>query len=117
MGLEAALLGRPVIMLGDSPVALFPSASRIGALPDLPALIRAKVAEHEPERRAIVAAYGEYLSPFMPASHNDWTLAKSADELVAYVRLFDALREHVVSTGRLDQRAANIERCAENRGA
>ena len=42
MGLEAALLGKPVIMLGDSPVTVFPSASRIGEISDLPKLVRSK---------------------------------------------------------------------------
>ena len=47
IGLEAALLGKPVIVLGDSPVALFPSASPIGKIVDLPKLVR-----HKPLRAA-----------------------------------------------------------------
>ena len=71
MGLEAALLGKPVIMLGDSPVTMFPSASRIGKVQDLPMLIRKKLLEPPPTRQEIVQAYASYLSPFAPASHND----------------------------------------------
>lgn len=97
MGLEAALLGKPVIMLGDSPVTLFPSASRVGEIQGLPALIRRKIFESAPTREQIVRAYVSYLAPFSPASHNDWKQILSAPETEAYVRLFDRLRQHVSS--------------------
>jgi len=94
IGLEAALLGKPVIMLGDSPVAVFPSASRIGEIVELPGLIRKKLGESPPGRDQIIEAYAEYLAPFIPASHNDWTKV-DVEEIGGYVKLFDALREHV----------------------
>jgi hypothetical protein len=97
MGLEGALLGRPVIMLGDSPVAMFPSASRVGTLADLPALVCSKLGQPAPSREQIVQAYAAYLAPFSPASHNDWTLARSAQEIDDYVRLFGRLKEHFAS--------------------
>ncbi len=92
MGLEAALLGKPVIMLGDSAVTMFPSASRIGEIQDLPMLIRKKLLEPPPTREEIVQAYASYLSPFAPASHNDWTLKIGEQDIEAYVRLFDRLQ-------------------------
>ena len=92
MGLEAALLGKPVIMLGDSPVTMFPSASRIGKVQDLPMLIRKKLLEPPPTRQEIVQAYASYLSPFAPASHNDWLLKIGEQDIEAYVRLFDRLQ-------------------------
>lgn len=95
MGLEAALLGRPVIMLGESPVGIFPSASQVGALTELPALVRAKLAQALPRRDEIVEAYASYLAPFMPASHNDWRTRKSDAEVEGFVRLFDALRRYL----------------------
>lgn len=99
MGLEAALLGKPVIMLGDSPVTLFPSASPIGTIADLPALVRKKMAQSTPERRLIVDAYAKYLSPFMPASHNDWLASQSDSEIQGYVELFSALEKHLSVRG------------------
>ena len=104
MGLEAALLGRPVIMLGESPVSVFPSASTAGALPDLPALVRAKLRERPPGRDAIVDAYATYLAPFWPASRSYWRVRKSDAEVENYVGLFNALRAYLagsagVSTG------------------
>jgi capsule polysaccharide modification protein KpsS len=99
MGLEGALLGRPVIMLGDSPVTIFPSASSVGALADLPALVRRKLAQPVPSRQQIVQAYAAYLAPFSPASHNDWTLRRTEQEIDDYVRLFGTLKQHP-ATGR-----------------
>jgi hypothetical protein len=95
IGLEAALLGKPVIMLGHSPVTLFPSASRIGELPELPMLVRSKLAELPPSRSAIVQAYASYLAPFWPASHNDWTVMPSEQEIDSYIKLFGALEQYL----------------------
>ena len=97
MGLEAALLGKPVIMLGDSPVTIFPSASRIGEIQDLPMLIRKKLLESPPTRQEIVQAYASYLSPFAPASHNDWLLKIGEKDIEAYVRLFDRLQTYLAA--------------------
>jgi hypothetical protein len=95
IGLEAALLGRPVIMLGDSPFVIFPSVSRVGEITDLPALIRRKLVELSPPRSEIVSAYASYLMPFMRASSNEWTERRSADEIQDYVTLFVAFAQYV----------------------
>ncbi|HVC02273.1 MAG TPA: hypothetical protein VND80_08725 [Steroidobacteraceae bacterium] len=99
MGLEAALLGKPLITLGESPVACFPSVSPIGRLVDLPKLVRRKLTETAPSRKQILDAYQEYLRPFAPASYNDWTKKPDEREIVAFSRLFEALASHVRPTG------------------
>lgn len=95
IGLEAALLGRPVIMFGDSPVIQFPSASSVGRIVDLPILIRTKLSEHPPTRDNILRAFASYLSPMCPASLNDWTAEMTSDAPDRYAELFQALREHL----------------------
>ena len=95
MGLEAALLGRPVILLGNSPVEVFPSAARAGALDDLPTLVREQLSIRLPLRSEIIEAYATYLAPFLPAGHNDWRIRKSAAEVDGFVRLFDALQAYL----------------------
>lgn len=95
MGLEGALLGKHVIVLGDSPLIEFPNVSRVGQISDLPALVRSKLGAPPPSRREIVAAYASYLAPFMPASHNDWTVTVSDQEIDGYVNLFDALEGYL----------------------
>lgn len=96
IGLEAALLGKAVIMLGDSPVTIFPNASRIGEITDLPILVRKKLAERPPNRVEIVNAYTVFLKPFLIAGHNnDWAIPITDDEIDGYVDLFLALEQYV----------------------
>lgn len=95
MGLEAALLGKPVIMLGDSPLVTFPTVARIGAISDLPELIRRSLAQERPSRSEIVEAYATYLAPMMPASLNVWTREITPEQLENYVAVFSTLSRFV----------------------
>ncbi len=97
MGLEAALLGKPVVMLGESPVTCLPSAVRIGELDDLPGLLRRKLGEAPPDRNDILSGFAEYLAPFRPASHNDWTVPQTDEQIGAYVDLLGTLKRYVLS--------------------
>jgi hypothetical protein len=97
IGLEGALLGKPVIMFGDSPTKNFPSVSTIGREPELPALVRQKFREKPPTRAAIVDAIAAYLSPFYPASRNDWTIPPTDDEIDGYVHLIALLEGYLQS--------------------
>lgn len=98
MGLEGSLLGKPVIMLGDSPVTIFPSASGIGTLRDLPWLVRKKLSESPPSRGEMVDAYIKYLVPFFPASHNDWREFVHDEQIDDYVEMFETLKIFVESS-------------------
>jgi hypothetical protein len=97
IGLEGALLGKPVIMFGDSPVKIFPSVSTFSRTIDLPTLVRNKLAERSPTRSQIVAAFAEYLAPFYQASGNDWRLTPTHTQIADYVKLFELLRKHVTN--------------------
>jgi hypothetical protein len=97
IGLEAALLGKPVIMFGDSPVKLFPSVSTIGKTIDLPDLVRAKLAESPPDRAAIVEGLATYLAPFYPASQNDWGVSPTDAQIDGYVQFFRLLMERLTA--------------------
>jgi hypothetical protein len=95
IGLEAALLGRPVIMFAESPTLAFPSASAFGKTTDLPRLLRAKLTEIEPERDRIVEAFAAYLAPFYPASNNDWNEIPDDASIDRYVRVFRLMEIYV----------------------
>jgi hypothetical protein len=95
IGLEAALLGKPVVLFGDSPVRCFPSASTVGRAVDLPKLIREKLAEGRPDRARIVDAYARYLAPYYPASMNNWQIRPTDAEIDGYVKLFGLLENYV----------------------
>jgi hypothetical protein len=94
MGLEAALLGKPVIVLGDSPVAQFPGASRIGELSELPALVRRQLASTRPTRAEIVSAYARYLGVFLPAVQNDWSRPRTKMEIEQLSAMFHSLMKY-----------------------
>jgi len=96
IGLETALLGRPLILFGDSPVKRFPSASTIGKTTDLPALVREKLSSRAPSREQIVGAFAGYLAPFYPASLNNWGIAPTEREIEGYVHLFKLLEHKLV---------------------
>jgi len=95
IGLEAALLGKPVIMLGESPVAVFPTAVHAGALAELPGLVRSQIALARPSREQVEEAFADYLAPFMQAGTNHWDTPKTDAELEGFARMFDVLREHL----------------------
>jgi hypothetical protein len=97
IGLEGALLGKPVIMFGDSPTKIFPSVSTIGRNPELPALVRRKICETSPSRRAILDAFAEYLAPLYPVSSNDWNIRPTDAEIDGYVHLFKLLDDYLAS--------------------
>jgi hypothetical protein len=97
IGLEAALLGKPVIMLANSSVTTFPSVTQIGAIENLPTLIQHKLAESPPARSEIIRAYASYLAPFLPASLNNWRVSISTEEIDNYVVLFHALEQHFMA--------------------
>ena len=95
IGLEGALLGKPVIMFGDSPAKVFPNVSTAGKTTDLPALVRRKLGEKAPSHSEIVAAFANYLAPFYPASSNDWTTVRPTDaQIDDYVRVLELLETH-----------------------
>jgi hypothetical protein len=101
IGLEGALLGKPVIMFGDSPTKGFPSVSTFARTPDLPALIQQKIGEARPSRSAIIEAFAVYLAPFYPASGNDWSIRPTDDEIDGYAHLFSLLASHLRAARRV----------------
>jgi hypothetical protein len=95
IGQEAALLGKPFILFGDSPTKIFPSASTVGKTIDLPKLVRQKLAELPPDRSQIAYAFARFLAPYYPATVNDWSIRPTDTEIDGYVQLFSALQRYV----------------------
>jgi hypothetical protein len=95
IGLEAALLGKPVVMFADSPTQIFPNVSTIGRLTEFPDLVRKKLTERSLDRAATVEAFMAYLAPLGRASLNDWTKRPTDAEIAGYVELFDLLAAYL----------------------
>lgn len=97
IALEGALLGKPVLMFGESRVVELPSVTRIGAITELPNLIRTKLAEPHPSRKEIVAGFMSFLSVFAPACYNDWKKLLTSGEIESLSDQFSSLRSYVES--------------------
>ncbi len=108
IGLEAALLGKPVIVLEESPLTFFPSVSPMGKITDLPELVQRKLSERAPARSQILDAYVEYLRPFAPAAHNDWTIKPGDREIAGFVDLFAELARFIRSSSAESVRQASL---------
>lgn len=103
IALEAAMLGRPVLVFGDTKFMDLPSVSRVNRITDLPMQIRDKLCEEKPDREAIVRGLMLYLSRYMPGCYSDWTVTPSEVEINNMAELMKVLREYV----------GNAEKCAE----
>jgi hypothetical protein len=94
IGLEAALLARPVIVFGKNRLTLFPSVRRVNSLDEMSAQVRAQLSRKPPDRESIVAAYQEYLRPYFKACRNEWHKEITQDALKGFSALFSAAIEH-----------------------
>jgi hypothetical protein len=95
IGLEGALLGKPVIMFGDSYTKVFPTVSTVGKTIDLPKLVREKLRETRPGRQAIIESLASCLTPFYPGSGNDWSVTPTDLQIDGYAQVFDLLQSYV----------------------
>lgn len=93
--LEAALLGKPVLLFGDSPYLNFPRSRRAHRPDELHVQIRGMLELPPPSEDEIVHAYAAYMARYMPGRINDWARPIEAVELEKLSACFSALRAHV----------------------
>lgn len=103
IALEAAMLGCPVLVFGDTKLIDLPSVTRVNRITDLPEQIRSKLSEKRPDREAIICGLMSYLSCYAPGCYNDWEATPSAVEIDNMAELFKTLRDY----------AEGSDRCAE----
>ena len=95
ISMEAALLGKPVLMFGDSPYLGFPSVELAGRFTELPEQIRNMLNKSRPSRQEIIHAFARYLSRYMPGTYNDWSKNLKNDDLEKYTFCFNKLKEYL----------------------
>jgi hypothetical protein len=95
IALEGALLGKPVIVFGDSKFRELPGVSLVEDIARLPDLIRDKLAAPTPTREQILEGFTRYLSYFLPGCYADWSVLPNDSEIADLARVFDALRGYV----------------------
>ena len=97
--LEAALLGKPVLIFGDSPYQHFPRTERARRPDEIYQQIRRMLELPPPSDEEIVEAYAVYMARYMPGRINDWTRPIEEDELARLADCFRALRAYVGTPG------------------
>jgi hypothetical protein len=93
--LEAALLGKPVLIFGDSPYQYFPRTEKAERPDEVYHQIRRMLELPPPSDEEIVEDYAAYMARYMPGRINDWGRPIEEDELDRLVDCFRALRSYV----------------------
>jgi hypothetical protein len=93
--LEAALLGKPVLIFGDSPYQHFPRTERARRPDEVYQQIRRMLNTPPSSDEEIVEAYVAYMARYMPGRVNDWSRPIEGDELDRLSVCFRALRAYV----------------------
>jgi hypothetical protein len=95
IGLEGALLGKPVIMFGESAVLGFSTAKKVISIESLPELVRDLLQMSTPSKEKIISDYAIFLRNYLPASSDDWAevvkQGLSDVEVENYVNIFNNL--------------------------
>ena len=93
--IEAALLGKPVFIFGNSPYLHFPTAVQAGRPDEWNAQIRSLLKRNAPSDDEVVDAYVHYIARYFPGRINDWSKPIFDEDLRKYGRSFLAIRDYL----------------------
>jgi hypothetical protein len=93
--LEAALLGKPVLLFGDSPYLYFPRTQRARRPDELPEQIRHMLEMAAPAKEEVETAYAAYLARYMPGRVNDWGRPLESRDIDQLADCFRALAAYL----------------------
>lgn len=97
--LEAALLGKPTIIFGDSPYIEFPLAERAESFKSLHSQISRLLCANTAGYEEIVDAFAKYIQKYMPGRVNDWRKVLSHKDIALYSNCFHYLNEYLATSG------------------
>lgn len=100
--LEAALLGKPVLIFGDSPYQYFPNTELAMKPEELFQQINRMLCRKKPTDEEIIEAYATYMSRYMPGRINDWTKPITSEDIIKLSKCFESLRKYVESNSNLN---------------
>tara|TARA_X000000950_G_scaffold169451_1_gene206689 strand:- start:19698 stop:21110 length:1413 start_codon:yes stop_codon:yes gene_type:complete len=89
--LEAALLGKPVLIFGDSPYVDFPSSQKALKPDELHSQINQVLKQKKPTRKSILKAFEKYCNQYLPGRVNDWSLPLTQSDLKKFFLCFKSL--------------------------
>ena len=93
--LEAALLGKPVLLFGDSPYQHFPRTERAKRPDELYGQIRRMLDQPPATDDEIEEAYAVYMARYMPGRINDWGRPIELDAVDQFADCFRTLRVYL----------------------
>ena len=97
--IEAAMLGKQVLVFGETLYNDFSNVTKVGRVTDLPYQIRNKLLENILDRNSILCGLELVLSRFAPGCYNDWTISPSDFNIKCLVEHFEALRSYIEDRG------------------
>lgn len=97
--LEAALIGKPVLLFGDSPYQHFPRSERALRPDRIHAQIRRMRAMPAPADGEIVEAFAKYMSRYMEGRINDWGAPLLPEEQTRLANCFRELKRYLETAG------------------
>lgn len=97
--LEGALLGKPVLLFGDSPYIHFPLTERALRPDEWHQQIRRMLDLPPASDAAIIDAFATYMARYMPGRLNDWSKPISEEDLTKLTECFRRLRLYVEEPG------------------
>ena len=97
--LEAALLGKPVLMFGNSPYLHFPRTERALCPDELQQQIRRMLDFSPASDAAIIDAFAAYMARYMLGRVNDWSKAINKEDLANLAECFRKLQLYVEKPG------------------
>ena len=99
IALEGALLGKPVIVFGNSAYLKFSTVKKVNIIEDLPMLVEKQLGMIKVKDEQILADYTSLMLNYLPSSSDDWptTLKNklSSIEVSNYAAIFDQLSKYI----------------------
>ncbi|MDB4684341.1 hypothetical protein OAF68_01620 [Akkermansiaceae bacterium] len=99
IALEGALLGKPVIVFGDSAYLKFDTVEKVNIIEDLPLLVEKQLARNKATEEQILNDYTNLLLNYLPSSSDDWpkTLKDglSSQQVINYTAIFDQITQYI----------------------
>ena len=102
IGMEGALLGKPVIMFGNSSYLKFSTVEKCGKIEDLPLLIENQLKLSKPHNNKIIQDFANLLMNYLPSCNDDWTITLknglSDTEKNNFINIFNQLTNYIESS-------------------
>ena len=99
IGLEGALLGKPVIMFGNSSFLKFSTVVKSNNIEELPSLVLKQLSIKKPNEKQILQDFTNLLINYLPSCDDDWSITLkngfSDQEKINWINMYNQLTNYV----------------------